>query len=591
MSKDKTSRQDSDQTIKSDRRYRAVRDDSRVVPAGVQVPAAERSVGDEITLNGQRYLALRFVTVSGEADVFLIEKDGRGLVLKLHYSSFAPKLDIAEVVKGVRHPNIVELVDYGDYQGRFFEIMEYAEGGSLDAVLPVRDARVLREMVADTVNALHYCHSHGIIHRDVRPQNLFFRKADRKALAVGHFRIDPRSLDPESTIRRVEEVIYRSPEMHLGVPGKAAIDERADYYSLGITLLHLWAGAQPFEDVSHYELVRMKIEGRVPIPDDLPEELQGLIRGLVTVDPSQRWGYEEVQRWLGSKDAQDHITGVEDASNLDDDLQQLENLIGLDSVKRAIRTLINYLEVDKARASAGGRETPLTIHFVFSGNPGTGKTTVARILADIFKAMGLLPKGHLVEVTRKDLIGQYMGQTAPRTNNRIDEAIGGVLFVDEAYALVPEGPGDSYGKEAVTTLLERMENDRGRFVVIAAGYKDEMETFLDSNPGLRSRFTKHVDFEDYTPTELKEIFLSMAKSKGMELSERVEELLTQLFTDMYDRRDRNFANGRTVRNIFDMVLQNQANRVAALPEESRSPDTLSIITPDDFGSIEGVKPT
>ena len=281
----------------------------------------------------------------------------------------------------------------------------------------------------------------------------------------------------------------------------------------------------------------------------------------------------------------------EKAITLEDTLQQLENLIGLDSVKRAIRTLINYLEVDKARASAGGRETPLTIHFVFSGNPGTGKTTVARILADIFKAMGLLPKGHLVEVTRKDLIGQYMGQTAPRTNNRIDEAIGGVLFVDEAYALVPEGPGDSYGKEAVTTLLERMENDRGRFVVIAAGYKDEMETFLDSNPGLRSRFTKHVDFEDYTPTELKEIFLSMAKSKGMELSERVEELLTQLFTDMYDRRDRNFANGRTVRNIFDMVLQNQANRVTALPEEGWSPETLTIITPDDFQSIEGVRST
>jgi SpoVK/Ycf46/Vps4 family AAA+-type ATPase len=277
---------------------------------------------------------------------------------------------------------------------------------------------------------------------------------------------------------------------------------------------------------------------------------------------------------------------VEEEIKIEDVLRRLESLVGLETVKREVRSLINYLQVEKARSALGIKETMLNLHFVFRGNPGTGKTTVARILADVFKAMGLLSKGHLVEVDRSGLVAEYVGQTAPKTNRVIDSAMGGILFIDEAYTLAPKGMGADYGKEAIDTLLKRMEDDRGKFIVIVAGYPEPMEDFLNANPGLKSRFTKYIDFEDYKPEELKAIFCLMAKNKGMVLGEGVEEFLTKLFDDIYKKRDKNFANGRTVRNIFEMVLQNQSNRITELmPKGEIKPEVLNTITIEDFKAI------
>ncbi len=260
-------------------------------------------------------------------------------------------------------------------------------------------------------------------------------------------------------------------------------------------------------------------------------------------------------------------------------LKEIDKLIGLDVVKNEIRSLISYLQVEKMRAEQGGKETKLNLHFVFRGNPGTGKTTVARVIAEVFKSMGLLPKGHLIEVDRAGLVGQYSGHTAKKTDTVIDTAMGGVLFIDEAYTLTR----DTFGQEAIEKLLTRMENDKGKFIVIAAGYFSEMEDFLNANSGLTSRFTKFIDFEDYTSSEMKAIFKYMVSDKGMMLDGTAEQKLADLLDTTYANRDKNFANGRTVRNIFERSLQNQSVRIGPLVSSgSVSIGILNTITSEDI---------
>lgn len=267
---------------------------------------------------------------------------------------------------------------------------------------------------------------------------------------------------------------------------------------------------------------------------------------------------------------------------LEDAMKELNDLIGLNAVKKEIIGLIDYLEVEKIRSLDGGKKTNLNIHFIFKGNPGTGKTTVARILANIFKSMGLLSKGHLVETDRKDLVAEYIGHTAPKTNKIIENALGGVLFIDEAYTLSTGGSND-FGKEAIDTLLKRMEDDRGKIIVIAAGYNEDMYRFLQSNPGLTSRFTKHILFDDYTPDEMKDIFKSMVKSKGMLLEENIEDFVLNIFINIFNNRDKNFANGRIVRNLFESALQNQATRISVEHKKGIDVSTMiNVITKEDF---------
>lgn len=259
-------------------------------------------------------------------------------------------------------------------------------------------------------------------------------------------------------------------------------------------------------------------------------------------------------------------------------LADIDKLVGLSSVKRELQTLIQLQQVAKARAERGGQPSRPNLHFIFRGSPGTGKTTVAQLLADVFNGIGVLPKATLVEVDRSGLVGNVLGDTEKKTNDAVDSAMGGVLFVDEAYALV----GDSFGQVAINTLLKRMDADRGGFILIAAGYHREMDAFLDSNAGLRSRFTKFIDFEDYQPHELAAIYRSMAAQRRLTLSASADERLVDLFVAMYASRDESFANGRTVRNVFEKTLENQAMRVGpSLQSGTADEALLSTIESED----------
>ena len=239
---------------------------------------------------------------------------------------------------------------------------------------------------------------------------------------------------------------------------------------------------------------------------------------------------------------------------------ELNALIGLEGVKEEIRTLANFIKVQETRRLKGLKVSSSSYHCVFTGNAGTGKTTVARIVAAIYKDFGILKKGHLVETDRSGLVGEYIGQTAIKTNAIIDSALDGVLFIDEAYAL--SGEGRDFGKEAVATLLKRMEDDRDRLIVILAGYPNEMQRFIDTNPGLQSRFSRYIHFPDYSAKELYAIFEMYAKKYDYTISSDAEEALRNLFTAATITRSRNFGNGRYVRNVFDKTIEKQANRLA-----------------------------
>ena len=241
----------------------------------------------------------------------------------------------------------------------------------------------------------------------------------------------------------------------------------------------------------------------------------------------------------------------------DDCLKKLDGLVGLSGVKREIANLTAFLNLQIAR---GETNTFQGKHYVFTGNPGTGKTTVARIMADIFKTLGVVARGQLVEADRSKLVAGFSGQTAIKTNQLVDQAMGGVLFIDEAYTL-KSSDGDTFGAEAIDTLLKRLEDDRGKFICIVAGYTDQMHDFIDTNPGLKSRFTQTIHFDDYTPDELTEIFLKLAAGKNFTIDEDTKAAIHRLFEQLYLRRDKNFGNAREARRIFNESVERQSQRL------------------------------
>lgn len=239
-------------------------------------------------------------------------------------------------------------------------------------------------------------------------------------------------------------------------------------------------------------------------------------------------------------------------------LEELNALIGMDTLKKDVKELISLVQMQKYRESNGLKSLPVSLHLVFTGNPGTGKTSVARILANIYREIGILSKGQLIEVDRADLVAGYVGQTAIKTKEKIQEAMGGILFIDEAYTLNKEG--NDFGQEAIDTLLKAMEDERDKFIVIAAGYPDLMETFINSNPGLRSRFNKTIYFPDYNSDELFEIFEKFCDDYDYYLSEEAANKIQEIIEEMENNKGNNFANARDVRNLFEKVISNQASR-------------------------------
>ena len=307
-------------------------------------------------------------------------------------------------------------------------------------------------------------------------------------------------------------------------------------------------------------------------------------------DPNEAFGLEDssqapVQVPSGKADSPaggDSHEAEPSTPTLETLLEELDGLCGLGKVKEEVHGLINLVKVRNMREEHGLPVPPMSLHIVFMGNPGTGKTTVARLLAEIYKAIGVLSKGQLIEVDRSGLVAGFVGQTALKTSEIIQKALGGILFIDEAYALANQESGHDFGREAIEVLLKGMEDHRKDLVVIVAGYTALMEKFISSNPGLESRFNKYLCFDDYDGGQLLEIFMAMCKKNSYTCPEAAQEKAKELFALLYDLRDENFGNARDVRNVFERAVSRQANRVATM--EAPTKEDLMAFLPEDLAA-------
>ena len=298
------------------------------------------------------------------------------------------------------------------------------------------------------------------------------------------------------------------------------------------------------------------------------------------------WRPVSQKSYIVKEPAPNQQTEEERAEELEELLAELDSLIGLGAVKRQVNTMVNLIKVQQMREEMGLKPADIAKHMVFLGNPGTGKTTIARMLANIYRCLGVLRTGQLVEVDRSGLVRGYIGQTATQTAEVIAKAMGGVLFIDEAYSLtVSKGQGD-FGQEAVDTLLKAMEDNRDDLVVIVAGYTELMEQFLDSNPGLRSRFGTRILFEDYTADELMGILLMNLKKQEYRLTAEAEVKAREIITARVENKPENFANARDVRNFMEKAIANHATRVANRDDAKGNKDILATIEADDLEELE-----
>jgi stage V sporulation protein K len=400
--------------------------------------------------------------------------------------------------------------------------------------------------------------------------------------------------DPEiaetrpSIIRNIRKIAEQDPEFDDYWPKKFEKDVFSrkpgldftivcEVVKLGPALYNRFAGQidQKYEAIIDAFQCSFINLGNILLQGDKPKERileANLITALQPFRLDRKTGITEITREHADSD-----------KTLDRLLAEFDGLIGLDSVKREVHSLVNLMRVRELRRKSGLPFPEMSFHLVFSGNPGTGKTTVARLFAEICRALGVLKRGHLVEVDRAALVGGYIGQTALKTKQVLDSAIDGVLFIDEAYSLTRSKSENDFGMECIDTLLKAMEDHRDTLIVIVAGYSNLMRAFLESNPGLRSRFTKVVYFPDYSPDDLWRIFKRLVEINGYQLDFRAEEAARFRIGEIYERKSDNFGNAREMRTLFEAVVQEQANRLAA--EESISSDRLQMLTGDDIMSI------
>lgn len=296
---------------------------------------------------------------------------------------------------------------------------------------------------------------------------------------------------------------------------------------------------------------------------------------LVNNNLIEYYGYVALQNICKAEPVIDN-----DTRTLPELLNELNALVGLEIVKEKVSDLIAYQKVQKLRNENRLYSAKSTLHLAFTGNPGTGKTTVARIIGHIYKQIGLLSKGHFVEVSRTDLIAGYQGQTALKVKSVIEKAKGGVLFIDEAYSITENEHSDSYGRECLTELTKALEDYRDDLVVIVAGYTEPMEKFFESNPGLKSRFNTFIEFPDYTTSELEQILISICKNNDYVLDEKLFDIARDYFNSCVEQKDNNFSNGRLVRNLYDDLVMNHAKRVANMQNPTKL--DLSVILAEDF---------